>query len=278
LIDSHAHIQSPDEVRYPHRPLPGEAAPGAGRQPISADELLEAMTASGIKRAVLVQRARVYGYDNSYVLDTARQHPGVLAPVVCLDSLSPSAVEDLDHVMAGGAKGLRLTVPSGGPGGGEPGVDWFAGRAVLPLWQLAADLDVSICLHFFRWNRDEGLEALGSMARRYPGAQVVVDHVGNTDLGGDLTELDPIVNCANVTVKVSTLNVERLRADGVAVGAAVRHLVDRLGHDRVMWGSDIGQTPGRYPERRAARPAAAAELDSSAVAAFVTGVAERLYF
>ena len=53
---------------------------------------LESRTAvaNGVAEACLVQRGHLYGYDNGYILDSARRYPGRLHPVVILDPQDPA--------------------------------------------------------------------------------------------------------------------------------------------------------------------------------------------
>ena len=69
MIDSHAHVISDDFEKYPVDPIGGRLKPGVVDQPITAESLLRMMDAQRVERAVLVQRAHIYGYANEYVVD-----------------------------------------------------------------------------------------------------------------------------------------------------------------------------------------------------------------
>jgi predicted TIM-barrel fold metal-dependent hydrolase len=47
-------------------------------------------------------------------------------------------------------------------------------------------------------------------------------------------------------VKFSTVNLRRLAEANVEVEPVLRLLVDRLGANRIMWGSDSPNSPGEY--------------------------------
>ena len=87
LLDTHAHLIADDWETYRTRPFTPDL-PMPERPPftVTAEALLALMDEYGVDHACLVQRGHVYGYDNSYILDSARKHPdrirGQLLPVI----------------------------------------------------------------------------------------------------------------------------------------------------------------------------------------------------
>ena len=79
LIDTHTHVVSPDHDAYPLNPrdLPGQWYIDG---PASAEDLKEAMSLSGVERAILVQGVGAYTYDNRYAADSAIATPLGLGP------------------------------------------------------------------------------------------------------------------------------------------------------------------------------------------------------
>ena len=75
IFDTHAHVLSADTERYPHSMLRGGTRPPVPPMTFPVERLVEAMDAAGVDRACLVQRATLYGYDNSYVLHSVAEHP-----------------------------------------------------------------------------------------------------------------------------------------------------------------------------------------------------------
>ena len=71
IIDSHLHVWSDDEARYPYgevsRPETGDRA--------SVELLNEHMAEEGVEKAVIVQPIH-YLYDNRYVADCLARFPG----------------------------------------------------------------------------------------------------------------------------------------------------------------------------------------------------------
>ena len=84
IIDTHAHIYSPDEKRYPpiEKPLrpPGKA---------SVEDLQRESGENGVKAVCAIQTSTFYRFDNRYICDSARAHPDWIAGVCTLDPDDP---------------------------------------------------------------------------------------------------------------------------------------------------------------------------------------------
>jgi L-fuconolactonase len=270
IVDAHAHIVSSDFASYPIAPLAGDLRPGSLDDPFTVQRLLDDGATAGVFRAVVVQRAHIYGYDNSYVLDSAHRHRGRIAAVCCIDAERPGAAPLLEHLVRDrGVAGVRLTVPVGSPNGGQAGTDWFASTAARTVWRRAAEFGIPVCLHLFGWNRDIGLRTLAGLMRDIPDVDVVLDHVGNADIEEGLEyfsgsdEILALVDLPRLHVKVTTLNFTRLTGSPVTPAALLAFLVARFGADRVLWGSDVTQTPGSYADLVAQARAATSDLAPS---------------
>ena len=81
----------------------------------------------------------------------------------------------------------------------------------------------------------------------------------------------------HVHFKVTDINFDRLEEPGHDPAAFVRTLADLVGADRLLWGSDVGQSPAPYAEKVARARHAAAALNAGERAAFLGGNAARLY-
>jgi L-fuconolactonase len=269
LIDAHAHIVSSDLSTYPVAPLAGDLRAGSLDDPLTAERLIGELETSHVTRAVVIQRAHIYGYDNSYLVDSCEGNPDQLAAVCCLDAEAAGAGDALtDLVVNHGVVGVRLTVPVGSPAGGQPGTDWFAAESARAVWRAAAELDVPLCLHLFRWNRDESLPVLAELMRQFPDVNVVLDHVANAEIEVGLSsfpgqaELLQLVEIPRLYVKVAGLNFARLVGSPVSPSALMVYLVRHFGASRVLWGSDVTQTPGNYADLVAGARASVADLSA----------------
>ncbi|NBE91788.1 amidohydrolase [Nonomuraea sp. KC401] len=281
LIDAHAHLVT-DDPAYPFDPPGGTVSEAVRNDPMTAERLLAALREHGLSGAIAVQRAHVYGYDNSYVVDSAARYPDRLAAMCVLDARAPDAAERVRHWARRGAVAVRLTSPGGNQHGGTPGTEWFAGAEARRVWRQASELGLSMCLHIYRWNRDESLRALAAVTREFPGTPVVVDHIASveTDRAAPYPGADGLLALADrpqVLVKVTTLNLARIVAAGIKPSVVVEWLVSRFGAERVLWGSDVTQTPGAYADMvRIARESVSGLSDRDA-ALVLGGTSASLY-
>lgn len=263
-FDVHAHIVSDDLERYPPAPLSGTVRAGDLDAPITAERLLRLLDANDVERAVVVQRAHIYGYDNAYVVDAAERYPDRLRAVCAIDAQAADAGRQVRHwVGERGAIGIRLTEPYRGAD-----TSWFDSPAALEAWAAAAELGVPVRLHFFRWNRAACLPAVPPLLRRFPGTTVVVDHLSNLTAeegpphyGLDASLAD-LIEHANLYLLFSTINLTRVDAEQVPVAPVIAHVVRAFGASRVMWGSDVGQSRERYERMCALADTAVAELSA----------------
>ena len=95
--------------------------------------------------------------------------------------------------------------------------------------------------------------AIGKIAQRHPGLRVIVDHMGlNVQWRGkDLTPgVDVLLTFArlpNVAVKASCLPCYVAeKYPYPALHPQVRRVVDAFGPQRIMWGTDLSQSPISY--------------------------------
>jgi predicted TIM-barrel fold metal-dependent hydrolase len=294
LFDTHAHVLSDDPVRYPYSALRGGVKPPVSPMVFTVEQLVAAMDAGGVARACLVQRATLYGYDNSYALDAAARFPGRFAPVVVLDAQDPAAPAELRRLVGErGAAGLRVVAPTLT----RDDTDWLASADAQALWRAASDIGLPVTVILYRLNNEAGRAALLAIARNFP-TPILVDHVGvphastpeckwaasqgidyvvppPPDFGIEaLADFAPL---GHVHFKITDINFDRLADAQFDSAAFVRRLADTFGADRLLWGSDVGQSPEPYPGKIARLHAAARLLDSDERAWLLHGTAQRLY-
>lgn len=246
LFDSHAHVISDDREHHPVAPAGGKLGPVDLDAPMTAQRLIAELDRNGVRRAALVQRMSVYGYDNRYVCESAERFPQRFTAVVAIDAAATDAAAQVRYwIREQGAAGIRLMEPA-------RGTDLASWLTPDGPWKAAADLDASVCVHFFPWNRLAGLEALERILRELPLVRVVVDHFSNMacesgppDYGLDAPLL-ALARYPRVTVKFTTIPLGHLRRHGIDAGAVLARMVREFGGERLMWGSDITQSVGTY--------------------------------
>jgi len=266
LFDSHAHLVADDQVRYPRNPMqrspdapyrpPGVIGrPGGhhGPNPINevpdASRVLVWMREHNVDGAVAVQKRMIYRYDNSYILDSSDRHPDLFSAVVILDAEdegTPALVRR--YVRDHGLAGLRLFGVRK-PDGSMP---WLNSAHALKAWEVVNALGLAMDLEVLaQGGGGSAIPALIELARAYPGARLVLDHLLEPEVEeGEHFGLDEryekLAGEANISFKFTSINLDICREAGVPASRVLRRAVDLFGADRVMWGSDIGTSSGTY--------------------------------
>jgi len=115
IVDAHAHVFPPELISRRESLLRSDPAfnllysdPQA--QMATAGDLLTAMSEDGVDAALVCGfpwrddgHARLH---NDYILEAARDHPGRLIPLGCVDPLSGEASDEAERVLSAGAAGL----------------------------------------------------------------------------------------------------------------------------------------------------------------------------
>ena len=299
LFDTHAHLISDDWETYQTRGLrPDDPLPARPDFSVTADALIAMMDAQGVAQACLVQRGQVYGYDNRCILDGARHYPGRLHPVVILNADDPAtpdayrAMVKHDHV-----RGFRMAQFR--PDHLDTG--WICSPQAMAVWRACADLGTPLTAILFMNQLPYLLPLVKMLARMFPDLPILLDH-GAMPFGMTQYEVGlarqagrPIVmprpphfgidetiaifeDVPNVHFKITEINFERLAAEDVRAARIVRRMVDSFGPDRLMWGSDIGQSMlWDYEQKIAMARAAADFLSEEEAGKFLHGNAARVY-
>ncbi|WP_336980564.1 amidohydrolase family protein [Altererythrobacter fulvus] len=296
IFDTHAHVLSADREKYPFGPLRGGAVPPVSAVVHRVEDLVREMDECGVARACLVQRATLYGYDNSYALDAAAQLPERFVPVVVLDAQEPSSPAKLraltrEHRLGG----VRLVAPTLT----RDDTAWLDSTQALEFWKTAADLGLPVTVILYWLNKAAGRQALLNVARHITGIPILVDHVGlphpstpektwcqanghdcsipSGDDFGIAQHISRFDDLAHVRLKVTDINFDRLHDAGLDAALFLRALADRFGAERLVWGSDVGQSPAPYAEKLARLAACAAHLSESERAGLFGGNAQEIY-
>jgi predicted TIM-barrel fold metal-dependent hydrolase len=237
VVDAHCHIISHDLDRYPRAPIGGRQSDWAASRPVTAEQMLEGMDATGIARSVLVQATTNYGYDNSYVQDTSRRHQDRFAAVGTVDPLRPDAPRALQTAIEqDGLAGVRLftsgsTVAVQG--------EWFAAPESYPFWEQAQALDVPVCVQMRLGPATAQLE---DVLGRFPAVRVLLDHIGYPDIAGSPArageEVAALARHPRLYLKLTHRNLERLHDVGEQAAQFIDPVIGAFGAERIAWGSN----------------------------------------
>ncbi len=299
LIDTHAHLVSNDWAKYPPRSFgAGLPVPEPTPYTVTAEALIEMMDANQVATACLVQRGHIYGYDNSYILDAATRYPDRFKPVVILDTQDPvTPATYREWVRQGRAAGFRMAQS-------RPWIldtAWISSPIAMQVWEACAEFDTPMTLIVFNNQLPYVLPLVKVIAREYPNLPIILDHAG-THFGASQYEVAlaeeagrPIMmppppelginetigifeDVPNIYFKITEINMERFEKAGVHAADFVRRLTDQFGSDRLVWGSDVGQSRlWSYPEKVAMAWAAAEQLTDEETRNFLSANAKRIY-
>jgi L-fuconolactonase len=273
LFDAHAHINTTDVAHYPVAPVDGHLPETALSDAFPVESLIAAMDASGVAKALMVQRSHVYGYDNSYILDSAARFPDRLKTLCMVDGRIESADAQARDCLKRGSVGIRFMEPER-----DGGLNWLASDHARDAWQAAVEAGGSIRVHLFRWNRAEGLAVIAERLREMPETVLVLDHLSNLDpvVGVD-DALRTLADHPTTNLMLSMINLKRWAVDGIDAAPVIEQVVAAFGADRVMWGSDVGNTPGGYGDMITRAQAACAGLPASDQQKIFHDTAARVY-
>lgn len=297
IFDSHAHLISDDWETYPPSPMRGVNTWTSMPYSVTAESLLADMDRHGVPKVCIVQRGHVYGYDNRYIIDSGKRHPDRFIPVVILDAQNPDTPAYLKEIVAyHGVRGLRHAQSSPF----HYDTAWMNAPTAMDSWRMAADLGIPVNIIISRRHLPWVLPALKMIAEEFSALSIIIDHLGtmwnyahveaerdraagrSPDLPGapdfGLTDTVGIFErLPNVFIKMTEINIDRLLSNGIEPARVVRRFADTFGADRMLWGSDLGQSEWPYERKAATARAAADYLSAKERARFLFGTAAAVY-
>ena len=232
MVESHCHIMSDDQRKYPRDLGPN---PAAWVRDLTSEEFLRLMDDAGVDRAILVQAFGAYKYDNNYVADMAARYPDRFVAVGIVDATAPDAADKLSYwVNERGVKGLRV-------------VTWTEPETLLddpridPIWRRASELRIPVCV----LTSFHQVPRLAHVLERFGEVRIALDHLGLPRLDDGphfhkeqaIFDLARFPNCygkfSSWTIAAAAKNGEHGCAD------FFRRLVDTFGPQRLMWGTNF---------------------------------------
>ncbi|MFN7920075.1 MAG: amidohydrolase family protein [Bryobacteraceae bacterium] len=202
----------------------------------SAEFLLSEMRTYRVD-SVVISHVCYYGYDNSYPAWCVKTYPGKFAAIGLLvghrlhspaDPENPARLEKL--IKEDGLIGLRLS-----PIYNRETV-WLNDPACYPLWKKAEQLGATFNIFL----APDQVKQVGDMAARFPGVNVVIDHIAMIDItAADEAGFGPLLDLArhpNVYIRTSLHNPSKTKQMPYRdVWPFLRRLYDRYGAKRMLW-------------------------------------------
>ena len=297
LFDTHAHLIADDPVAYPPSPMRGTTSVTNMTYSATAEWLIAQMDAHGVAQACIVQRGHVYGYDNSYIIDSGKRFPDRFVPVVILDAQDPGTPAILTRmVQEDGVRGVRFAQTLFE----DYSTGWMNSPTAMECWRTAADLAIPVAIIFYRLHLPWALPALKFVAEQFPTLEIIIDHVGTAHTastpemdryrayGFDATlpgapdygigaTIAMFERMPHVHFKITEIVLDRLADQGADPAWFVRLLANRFGAHRLMWGSDLGQSAKPYETKAAMAWGAARDLSADERSMFLHDTAASVY-
>jgi predicted TIM-barrel fold metal-dependent hydrolase len=253
LFDSHTHVFTSDTDTYPTqvrdaRDTAYVISQRVMHDPMTPERLLRIWDENDVSAGVVVQYGAVYETDNKFVLDASDLFPARLSAVVILDADNPASPAKLkDYITQRSIVGLRLF------GFTDGDYSWLDSEAALKTWQVAADHNLSIAIMYVPSGpTPAALDRIAALAPRFPGIKITLDHFAwpghDDERAGPSPALLVLRDQPNIYFKFTTINFRDFAKDGVDARKFLRRAADTYGAERMMWGSDIGNTQRSYPE------------------------------
>lgn len=254
LFDTHGHFYTFERDQYPFHFGWGRGDNSAIIQraqdhPMRPVDIFKVWDEAGVAKGLGVQYNTTYGTDNRYLLDMAERHPDRILPVVILNPVEPSTPLALE-MMAKHSKivGVRFAGPINAEAGRFPFLDDPARGA----WEVANDLGLTITLMPLG-NVPAAMNQVGEFAQAYPNVHIVLDHIGwPTPVPSKPFGLTPehlaLAGRPNIFYKFTSWLIIPMQQAGVPLNEFVEFAVETYGADHMIWGTDIGNTPGDIVE------------------------------
>jgi len=254
LYDSHLHFFTNDIAHYPIDPRNAREDEAVMRARIMNDpgtpEKIFAWWAKvGVTGGTGVQYSGAYKTDNSYILDLADRYPDRIHAEIIVDARDPASPERLRQLVATRrVAAMRLT----GFVDGSETIPWLNSAPALDIWAVADELALPVGITFLPPRGTRGaLTAVRRLAERFRRCPILLEHFGRL-VDGDLSDAHlALRDHPNVHFKWTTNVIDEIKANGRSTSAFLRDAADRFGVERLMWGSDCGNTLRPYADMAA---------------------------
>lgn len=231
-IDAHSHIWTRNLKNYPL--ANGKTVDDLDPPSFTTEELLKVAHQNGVGKVVLIAHNQFYRWDNSYMIDAAKQHPHAFRIVGMVDNMAPHPDVTMKKLLSHKVTGFRIT-PS------VYGRDkWLDNPGMHAMWKMAAQTRQNMCCLI----NPEDLPTINSWCEQYAETPVVIDHFARIGIDGkmrkkDLDNLCRLARHQYVTVKISAYYaLGKKQPPHTELIPMIQRLIDAFGVERLMWASD----------------------------------------
>ncbi|QNM06509.1 amidohydrolase family protein [Qiania dongpingensis] len=225
---------------------------GWGESSFSYEELLRRMDANGVEKAVLLQGS-LYGLQNEYSVEAVEKYPGRFAAMGSFDPYCLDAEEIMHRLIEEcGCKGLKFEMSSLGGFMGYHSEFKIDGPQMKEVWKYAQERGLVISLDIGdRKSPSFQLDSIVKLAEKYSNIKIVIEHMfcaGKGERNYVERYLDKISSHSNIYVTLASVVTNCLQ--GPPYRDAIFYLnaaCERIGSERIMWGSDLPITASVLP-------------------------------
>jgi predicted TIM-barrel fold metal-dependent hydrolase len=233
FVDAHSHVWTPDVAHYPL--AEGFKVENMNPKSFTAEELLATCRPSGVGRVNLIQMS-FYRFDNRYMLDMIKLYPDRLVGTAIVDPLGEVPDQAMLGLKPKGVRAFRIA-----PNFSKlPAARWLEPPGYAAMFDASSKSGLALsCLI----NPDAFAE-VDRMARRFPEATVIIDHLGRVGAGGTIEPAEVDALCAlakhpRVFIKVGGFYALGKKSPPyLDLAPLIRRVVQSFGAERCMWESD----------------------------------------
>ena len=202
ILDSHVHLKHGDAKKTEYAP----------------DVIVETMDAVGIDRSIVFAMSTTTRRSIEMAEEAVRKYPDRLIPYVyALPHYERPVIDELERAISElGFRGIKIHI----------GECTLAEYVVDPVLALAGRLDVPCLIDF-----GGRLNEVERIANAFPETRILVAHMGRY-LCEDAALLDACIRLAEAHPSLY------LDVSGVILAPMIREAVERIGPERVIWGTD----------------------------------------
>ena len=230
-VDAHVHVWTPDTTAYPLAPgnTIGDMKPAS----FTPEQLFSHCRPCGVDRIVLIQMS-FYGFDNTYMLDTIQQFPGVFVGVAVIDDEAQQPESEMRRLKSLGVKGFRLMTHD------RDADKWLASDGIQRMWKCGGEENLAMCM----LSNADVIPSIDRMCQEFPDTPVVIDHMARIGVDGQVRDSDVDILCRLARHPQSHVKISAFYALGKKsspyddLAPMIRRLYEAYGPQRLMWASD----------------------------------------
>jgi predicted TIM-barrel fold metal-dependent hydrolase len=244
-IDAHSHIWTPDTAHYPLADgyVRGDMQPPS----FTSEELLKTCRPSGVGRVNLIQMS-YYGFDNSYMLDMIRLHPGRFVGTAIVDPFGPDPARVMRELATVGVRAFRIqsvgsyvrTGASAAEYAKFPPARWLAHPGYDRMFAEASRSGQALsCLV-----GPDAFPEIDRMATLHPDTAIIIDHLGRIGVDGTIRDRDvdallALAKHQRIYVKLGAFYaLGKKTPPYLDLIPLIRPVIAAFGPERCMWESD----------------------------------------